>query len=146
LHPGARRDGNALPGSRSWIENDLAGRAWRKHNFRGDAMVFARSGLALSSWSAPAKCLALLAEGQECDARRSALTTIRQRQFKAILNPARRLEIARKIVAAKFRKLKLTTSEMVEFREEIRKARSIENLLVADERPRFTSCVGEGSK
>jgi CRISPR/Cas system-associated endonuclease Cas1 len=59
---------------------------------------------------------------------------MRQRQFKAVLSPSRRLEIARKIAGAKLQTLKLTASEAREFKKEMREACSIESLLVAEAR------------
>jgi CRISPR-associated protein Cas1 len=92
-----------------------------------------RETVALYLMERSGECLALLADSHECDARRSALT-LRQRQFAAVLNPAKRLEIARKIVAGKLRTLALPTIEAREFRGEIAGARSIEGLLVAEAR------------
>jgi CRISPR-associated protein Cas1 len=93
----------------------------------------AREAVALYLMERSGECLALLAEGQECDARRSALT-MRQRQFRAVLSPGKRLEIARKLVAAKLQTLELCAEDARDFKQEIREAYSLESLLVAEAR------------
>jgi CRISPR/Cas system-associated endonuclease Cas1 len=61
-------------------------------------------------------------------------STMRQRQFKAVLSPGKRLEIARKIVATKLRTLGLSAGEARAFQKEVGGARSIESLLVTEAR------------
>jgi CRISP-associated protein Cas1 len=80
-----------------------------------------------------AECVAVVAAAAETDGRRRALA-IRERQFAAVLDPRKRLEIAGKIVAAKLRTLSLDPVDAREFRAEITAACKIEDLMVAEAR------------
>jgi CRISPR-associated protein Cas1 len=79
------------------------------------------------------ECHAIIAEAVGMDNRRQALT-IRQRQFKAASDPRKKLDIARKIVAAKLRTLALHPADARTFREEIERARTILDLMAAEAR------------
>jgi CRISPR-associated protein Cas1 len=79
------------------------------------------------------ECLALLTDATECASKRAALT-IRQRQFKTVLNPRKRLDVARKIVSMKLRTLDLHPIDARAFREEIAGAKSILDLMAAEAR------------
>ena len=70
-------------------------------------------------------------EAVEADCRRRALT-VRQRQFVAVLNQRRRLEIARRIVAAKLPTLDLYPADTREFRRELIIARTLEDILTVE--------------
>ena len=79
------------------------------------------------------EAFSVVGETMETDHRRLALA-IRLRQFRAASDPRRRLEIARKIVAAKLRMLELHPVDAAAFRDEIVKARSILDLMAAEAR------------
>jgi CRISP-associated protein Cas1 len=92
-----------------------------------------RENVALYVMERSGECLTLLAAAGECDARRSAIK-LRQKQFAAVLSLPRRLTIARKIVTAKLQTLALRPKDARAFREELARARKIEDLLVAEAR------------
>jgi hypothetical protein len=61
-----------------------------------------REGVGLNVMERAGQAFAVITEAVEADGRRRALS-LRQKQFKALLDPYKRLEIARKIVGAKLR-------------------------------------------
>ena len=93
----------------------------------------AREGVALYLMCRSGEAFSVVGETMETDHRRLALA-IRQRQFRAASDPRRRLEIARKIVAAKLRMLELHPADAVAFRAEIADARSVLDLMAAEAR------------
>lgn len=92
-----------------------------------------RESVAIYLMCRSGEAFAIIGEAVETDHRRSALA-IRLRQFKAASDPHRRLDVARKIVAAKLRTLELHPVDARAFREEIARARSILDLMAAEAR------------
>jgi CRISP-associated protein Cas1 len=93
----------------------------------------ARENVALWIMCRAGECHAVIAEAPGMDNRRQPLA-IRQRQFAAVLNTRKRLDIARKIVVAKLRTLALHPADARAFREEIAGARTILDLMAAEAR------------
>jgi CRISPR-associated endonuclease Cas1 len=92
-----------------------------------------REGVALFLMEHSGECVTLLADAPQIDARRKALQA-RQKQFRALLDPRKRLEIARKIVAAKLRTLGLHPVDARDFRQELARIRHLEDILSAEAR------------
>ena len=93
----------------------------------------AREGVELYLMGMSGEAFAIIGEAVGSDHRRSALA-IRQRQFSVVLDPRKRLEVARKIVVAKLRTLALHPVDTRAFREEIAGAGSILDLMAAEAR------------
>jgi CRISPR/Cas system-associated endonuclease Cas1 len=93
----------------------------------------AREGVALYLMGMSGEAFAVIGEAASSDHRRSALA-IRQRQFRTVLDPCKRFEVARKIVGAKLRTLALHPADAQAFRAEIAGAESILNLMTAEAR------------
>jgi CRISPR-associated endonuclease Cas1 len=95
--------------------------------------AFAREGVALYLMNLSGEAFAVIGEAVEINHRRWALG-IRQRQFAAVLDPRKRLEIARKIVSVKLLALRLHPADTAAFRTEIAGARTILDLMAAEAR------------
>lgn len=78
------------------------------------------------------EAFAVLASAVEIVCRRRALA-LRQKQFAAVLDPRKRLEIARKIVRAKLATLGLHPADARPFRAELQKAR-LDDILTCEAR------------
>ena len=91
----------------------------------------AREGVALYLMERSGECLALFAAAPETDGRRRSLA-IRQKQFAAVLDPCRRMAIAKRIVAAKLRTLGLHPADTQRFRAELREARGLPDVLTVE--------------
>ncbi|MGA9214241.1 MAG: CRISPR-associated endonuclease Cas1 [Methylocella sp.] len=108
--------------------------AGRGGSFTDEAIRWvAREGVALFLMCRSGECFAAIGEAANGNHRRRALMT-RQRQFAAALSPRKRLEIARKIVAAKLRTLGLHPIDARGFRQELTFARSLEDILTVEAR------------
>jgi CRISPR-associated protein Cas1 len=92
-----------------------------------------REGVSLYVMERNGEAFAVIAEAVEADGRRRALS-LRQKQFKAHLEPQKRLEIARKIVSAKLRTLSLHPIDARGFRQELAAARKLEDILTVEAR------------
>jgi CRISPR-associated endonuclease Cas1 len=76
---------------------------------------------------------ALLTSSPQIDGRRKALA-MAARQWRIMLDPKRRLELARKIVAAKLGTLGLHPADAREFRQDLTRAKALDDILTCEAR------------
>jgi CRISP-associated protein Cas1 len=118
----------------------------RVHNFR--TVILAGHGASITSeavrWLAreqvacylmerSGEAFAVLSSAVEIDGRRRALA-LRQKQFAAVLDPRKRMGIARKIVRAKIATLGLHPADARSFRADLQNARKLDDILTCEAR------------
>ena len=91
----------------------------------------AREGVSLYVAERNGECMALFANATFADGRRKALH-LRQKQFAAVLDPRKRLEIARKIILAKLRTLELHSRDAKALRAKLVLARTLNDILTVE--------------
>jgi CRISPR-associated protein Cas1 len=93
----------------------------------------AREEVTLYLMNLAGECLSVLGESVDIDHRRKALSH-RQKQFAAALDPKKRIDIAHKIVDAKLRTLGLHHEDAQDFRDQLYRARKLDDILVVEGR------------
>lgn len=109
----------------------LAGRGF---SLTDEAIRWAsREGVAILAMCRSGECFAVIADAAGGRSRRSALI-LREKQFKAVLDPRKRLAIAKRIVFEKLRTQGLPVADARAFLAELQKARKLEDVLTVEAR------------
>jgi CRISPR/Cas system-associated endonuclease Cas1 len=89
--------------------------------------------LALYLMERSGEAIAVIAGAVETDARRRALH-MRERQWRAFLDKRKRVEVARRIIAAKLRTLALQPADARGFRAELAEVKRLDDILTCEAR------------